>query len=101
MVAAIATATWMMATTTVTAAMTKVTKAVAVAVAVASNGGDSDSRGAQTTTARLSSFQHWLFLHPLLSRGSSSTTTSVPMAAPKRNSLSYKNPEDLDLFELF
>jgi hypothetical protein len=40
-------------------------------------------------------------LHPPLSRGSSSTTTSVPMAAPKRNSLSYTSPEDLDLFELF
>jgi len=51
------------------------------------NGGDSDSRGAQTTTTRLYPFQLWL-LHPLpRSRGSSSTTTSVPTAAPKRKRL--------------
>ncbi len=78
MVAAIATATLMAARLSVTAAITKVMTAVAVLVAVASNGGDSNSWGAQTTTAPLSSFQRWLFLHPPLSRGSSSTTTSVP-----------------------
>jgi len=47
------------------------------------NGCNSDSWGAQTTIACLYPFQHWL-LHSPLSRGSRSTTTSVPTAAPKR-----------------
>ena len=67
-------------TATATASAVTTTMAMAAAstmVATATTGGT-----AQTTTARLNLFQHWL-LHPLLSRGSSSSTTSVPMAAPK------------------
>jgi hypothetical protein len=68
----------MMATATATAMTTTMAMAAAsTMVATATVGGT-----AQTTTTLLNLFQHWL-LHPMLSRGSSSSTTSVTMAAPK------------------